>query len=279
MSAKPTGGNGHSRLEDVGDLRRYLLGQMSEGEEARVEQAYLASDGALEELRAREDELIEDYLSGVLEPTERDRFERVFLASPARLERLLFLRSLRDRAAEPQATPSAPVRREGSWVRIAATLAAVAMAGFLAARALGTRAPAPPGLPPAPSAGRAAVPDPGLPQVHTPPPTLVSLRLVAPAVRGKGHVPLLDPGPAAQVALEAPLDPRGGFASHRGRVVAPDGRAAFVSPWQPNRGEAVLRVVLPSSALRDGRHVLVVEGSTRTSEEPVESYSFRVRRR
>ena len=46
MSAKPTGGNGHSRLEDVGDLRRYLLGQMSEGEEARVERAYLASDEA-----------------------------------------------------------------------------------------------------------------------------------------------------------------------------------------------------------------------------------------
>lgn len=280
MSAKPTGGNGHSRLEDGGgDLRRYLLGQMSEAEEARVEEAYLASDGALEELRAREDELIEDYLAGALEPLERDRFERLFLASPARLERLLFLRSLRDRAAQPRATPSAPVRQGGSWVAVAATLAAVAMAGFLAARALGTRPPALPGLPPAPFAGRAAVPDPGLPQVHTPLPTEVSLRLVAPAVRGAGHVPVLDPGLAVQVALEAPLDPRDAFASHRGRVVAPDGRDAFVSPWQPNRGEAVLRVVLPSSALRDGRHVLVVEGSARTSEEPVESYAFRVRRR
>ena len=280
MSAKPTGGNGHSRLEDGGgDLRRYLLGQMSEGEEARVEQAYLASDGALEELRAREDELIEDYLAGALEPTERDRFERLFLASPARLERLLFLRSLRDRAAEPQATPSAPVRPEGSWVRMAAD--SRGGGDGRAPRRAGTRHPAPalPGLAPAPSAGRAAVPEPGLPQVHTPPRHPVSLRLVAPAVRGAGQVPLLEPGPAAQVALEAPLDPRDGFASHRGRVVAPDGSEAFVSPWQPNRGEAVLRVVLPSSALRDGRHVLVVEGSTRTSEEPVESYAFRVRRR
>ena len=164
-------------------------------------------------------------------------------------------------------------------MRMAATLAAVAMAGFLAARALGTRPPARPGLALAPAAGGAAVPDPGRPQVHTPPPPPVSLRLVAPAVRGAGQVPLLDPGRAAQVALEAPLDPRDGFASHRGRVVAPDGSEAFVSPWQPNRGEAVLRVVLPSSSLRDGRHVLVVEGWTRTSEEPVESYAFRVRRR
>jgi len=252
---------------------------MSEGEEARVERAYLASDGALEELRAREDELIEDYLAGVLEPAERDRFERLFLASPARLERMLFLRALRDRAAEPHATPAAPVRPEGSRVRMAATLAAVAVAGLLAARVLGTRPTALPGPAPAPSATGVAIPVPARPQVHTPPPPPVSLRLVAPAVRGAGHVPLLEPGRAAQVALEAPLDPRAGFASHRGRVVAPDGSDAFVSPWQPNRGEAVLRVVLPSSSLRDGRHVLVVEGLTPTSEEPVESYAFRVRRR
>jgi hypothetical protein len=252
---------------------------MSEGEEARVERAYLASDGALEELRAREDELIEDYLAGALEPLERDRFERLFLASPARLERLLFLRSLRDRVAESRPAPPVPARPRGSWVRMAASLAAVAMTGFLAARALGTRPPTPPGLAPAPPAGGAAVPEPARPQVHTPPPPPVSLRLAALAVRGAGEVPLLDPGPAVQVALEAPLDPRDGFASHRGRVVAPDGRDAFVSPWQPNRGEAVLRVLLPSSALRDGRHVLVVEGLTRASEEPVESYAFRVRRR
>lgn len=280
MSAKPTGGNGHSRLEDGGgDLRRYLLGQMSEGEEARVERAYLASDGALEELRAREDELIEDYLAGALEPLERERFERLFLAAPARLERMLFLRALRDRAAAPHALPAAPVRAGGSRVRLAATLAAVAAAGFLTTRVLGTRPTALPGPAPAPSAPALAVPAPAVPQVYTPPPPPVSLRLAALAVRGAGEAPLLDPGPAQQVALEAPLDPRDGFASHRGRVVAPDGSDAFVSPWQPNRGETVLRVVLPSSALRDGRHVLVVEGSTRTAEEPVESYAFRVRRR
>jgi hypothetical protein len=31
--------------------------------------------------------------------------------------------------------------------------------------------------------------------------------------------------------------------------------------------------------LRDGRHVLVVEGQVATGDEPVDSYSFRVRRR
>ena len=93
-----------------------------------------------------------------------------------------------------------------------------------------------------------------------------------------GDAPVLDPGAADLAVLEAPLDPTDGFDAHRGRVAAPDGRDAFVSPWQPNNGEATLRVIVPSAALRDGRHVLVVEGRGASGEEPVESYAFRVRR-
>jgi hypothetical protein len=252
---------------------------MSEREEARVERDYLASDEALEELRAREDELIEDYLAGSLEPPERDRFERVFLASPARLERLLFVRALHDRAVNAPAVLPRSALPTRPWVRVAAALGAVAIAGLIAARALDTRPLAVEGPMPPPAPTEAAVSSAARPEVHTPPPPAVTLRLREPALRGSGDVPTLDPGRAGQVALEAPLDPRDGFAAHRGRVTAPDGRDAFLSPWQPNRGEAVLRVVLPASSLRDGRHVLVVEGRSGRSEEPVEGYAFRIRRR
>ncbi len=278
MSAKPDGGNGHSRMEG-GDLRRYLLGQMSEPEEAHVEQAYLGSDEALEALRAREDELIEEYLADALEGVERERFERVFLASPARLERLVFLRALRDRSA-PRALRLVSTRPARAGLRAAAACATVVLVALVAARALGPK-PSPvdatprravaPAVPAAPAGSVARVPAPS---------AVVSLRLRQPAVRGAGDdVPLVDPGVAGLTALEAPLDPRDGFAAHRGRIAAPDGRDAFVSPWQPNRGEATLRVVVPSETLRDGRHVLVVEGRAATGEEPVESYAFRVRRR
>ncbi len=162
---------------------------------------------------------------------------------------------------------------------MAATLAAVAMAGFLAARALGTRPTALPGLAPAPSAEGRPSPTRACRRCTRRPPPWSRSGWSPPRSAGQATSRCSIPALRLQVALEAPLDPRDGFASHRGRVVAPDGSDAFVSPWQPNRGEAVLRVVLPSSALRDGRHVLVVEGSTRTSEEPVESYAFRVRRR
>ena len=265
-------------------MRRYLLGQMSETEEAQVERAYLGSDEALEELRAHEDELIEDYLANGLEAAEKDRFERHFLASPGRLERLVFLRALADRAAAGRTAP--PARGTRSWVPAAAGLAAVAVAGLLAARALGPRPPSagalasPPALPapPASAAGGSALPAPA-PAVPATAPATVSVRLRAPAVRGDADVPAVDPGDAPQVVLELPLDPRDPFSAHRGRVTAPDGSEAFVSPWQPNRGEATLRVVVPSSSLRAGRYVLVIEGAGRAGEEPVESYAFRVRRR
>lgn len=89
----------------------------------------------------------------------------------------------------------------------------------------------------------------------------------------------MDPGTAGQVALEAPLEPGEAYSAHRGRVTAPDGRDAFVSAWQPNRGETTLRILVPAAALRNGRHVLVVEGSDGSLEHAVESYAFRVRRR
>jgi hypothetical protein len=279
MSAKPDGATSQPRPESEGaDLRRYLLGQMSEAEEAVVEREYLGRDDALEALRAQEDELIEDYLADGLETMERERFERLFLASPARLERLVFLRALQDRAA-PRALRLVPGRGGRSWGRAAAGLLSIVAVCLVGARALGPRlapvnAPSPRAVGPVVAGSPAGAP----PRAPQPPPPVVSLR--QPALRGAGDdAPVLDPGASGQVVLEAPLDLRDGFGAHRGRVAAPDGHDAFVSPWQPSRGETTLRVVVPSASLREGRHVLVVEARTATGEEPVESYAFRVRRR
>ena len=239
MSAKSNGGNGHSRLESDGaDLRRYLLGQMSEAEEAGVERAYLGSDDALEALRAREDELIEEYLADALEPAERERFERLFLASPARLERLVFLRALQDRAA-PRALRLVPSPGARSWVRAVASVVVVAVAGLLAS--------ASPGAPGRPGGRRRCLRRPrhvvSDSSAGAPPASPRRRRSrVAPAPsarasRWRGAFPSLDPGAAGLAVLEAPLDPRDGSTAHRGRVAAPDGREVFVSPWQPNRGE------------------------------------------
>lgn len=269
MTAGLHGGRSRFEAEEGrGDLRRYLLGQMSEAEEAAVERAYLGSDEALEELRAREDELIEEYLAGGLEGAERERFERLFLASPLRIERLVFLRALMDRAAKAPLARAGPGRFSLAW-RVAAGLAVAVGAGLLVMRTSKPSATTSPASPPA--AGPAS------PAPAVGAPRRVVLQLEVPAVREEENVPLLDLGDADEAVLEVPLHARDAFTAHRGRVAAPDGTDAFASPWQPSR--SVLRVVVPSSALRDGRHVLVVEGRAGTGEETVGSYAFRVRRR
>jgi hypothetical protein len=66
---------------------RYLLGQMSEAEEARYEELYFADPDALEELQLFREELIEDYLRGDLDEAERKLFEQNFLSSPTHVQK------------------------------------------------------------------------------------------------------------------------------------------------------------------------------------------------
>jgi hypothetical protein len=274
VTPRAIGGDGRSPLEEEGAvLRRYLLGEASEHEAARLERAYLGSDAALEELRAHEDELIEDYLAGALDPPERESFERHFLSSPGRFERLLFIRALRDRAARPHVPRTHPWR----WARAAAAAAAVvAAAGVLVARAVAPVDTARSVRPSPPPEAAPSEPVPPAPASVASRP--VSLRLEVPAVRGSSDLPVLEAGAADVAVLEAPLDPREPFTAYRGRLAAPDGSDVLLSPWQPNRGERSLRVIVPVASLRAGRHVLVVEGTSGTAEVPVESYVFRVLR-
>jgi hypothetical protein len=64
----------------------YLLNQLSEDDRERVEERYLGDQSLFEQLRAVEEELIEDYVKGDLSDQQRELFERHYLASePKRL--------------------------------------------------------------------------------------------------------------------------------------------------------------------------------------------------
>src|SRR5258708_897995 len=75
-------------------IRRYLLGQLSDGARAELEQDLLANEELFEELLVTEDEIIDDYLGGKLSDAERASFERHFLGTPERHEKLKFGRAL-----------------------------------------------------------------------------------------------------------------------------------------------------------------------------------------
>jgi hypothetical protein len=67
---------------------RYLLNDLSEEDQERFEDAYLADGSLFAQVRAVEEELIEDYVRGDLSDRERQLFERHYLASEQRRARV-----------------------------------------------------------------------------------------------------------------------------------------------------------------------------------------------
>ncbi len=63
---------------------RYLLGELSEQEQAQLEEAYFANDARFERFLAVKDDLIDAYARGNLTREKRERFEQHFLASEPR---------------------------------------------------------------------------------------------------------------------------------------------------------------------------------------------------
>jgi hypothetical protein len=81
------------------DVRRFLLGEMSEDERAAFEEMFVADEDLFERVRAGEDELIESYLRGTLRPGEKEIFERSFLTTERRRNRVEFTRAMLDKLA------------------------------------------------------------------------------------------------------------------------------------------------------------------------------------
>jgi hypothetical protein len=119
-------------------LRRYLLGDLVESDQAVIEQEYFADDDAFERLVEAENDLIDAYVAAELSAEERARFEQVFLTTAARRERVAFARSLRHAAAAPPVLSSAGPSRSpwrdalAAWQRFgAAPRWAMAAAGIV----------------------------------------------------------------------------------------------------------------------------------------------------
>ena len=102
-------------------ITRYLLGELPDGEQCRVEDRLFADSDFFHQVEATRDELIDDYLQGELSGPARERLEDYFLASPARRERVESARALlqavsrvavADRSAEP---PEKPASWRSAW--------------------------------------------------------------------------------------------------------------------------------------------------------------------
>ena len=69
------------------EIRRYLLGQLTDAEQQNVEERLLTDDGLYQELELAKDELTQEFVSGQLTATERAWLQYNFLVSPEGKER------------------------------------------------------------------------------------------------------------------------------------------------------------------------------------------------
>lgn len=81
---------------------RYLIGELSEDDKTRIEEAFFADDSKFEAIELAEDELIDAYVRKELSPEELRRFKANLLGSPRLVERVNFASALAEKADSVQ---------------------------------------------------------------------------------------------------------------------------------------------------------------------------------
>ena len=72
---------------DNSEIRRYLLGRLSDSDKESLEHKYFAQPKELRAVEMGEDELIDEYLDQQLSQDESQSFEQVFLSTKDRKEK------------------------------------------------------------------------------------------------------------------------------------------------------------------------------------------------
>ena len=86
------------KFDNEKEIRRFLLGEMTDGERTAFEEKFIAEDSEFfDEINVTEDELIESYIRGTLSSAEKQKFEQNFLISKTRRQRVAFTREMFDR--------------------------------------------------------------------------------------------------------------------------------------------------------------------------------------
>lgn len=81
-------------------MLNYLLGELPDDEQLRLEARFFTDDELYQQLLALEDELAYDYAAGGLSPEQRLKFERRFLETPQTRQKVELAGAVLDKAAE-----------------------------------------------------------------------------------------------------------------------------------------------------------------------------------
>jgi hypothetical protein len=87
-------------IEDKQLITQYLLGELEEERQAKVEDRLLCDREFFDRLAIEENELIDDYLRGALTRGRQEKFQSYFLVAPERRQKLRFATALKRRVSE-----------------------------------------------------------------------------------------------------------------------------------------------------------------------------------
>jgi len=93
-------------------IRAYLLGELSEIEQAQLEQRLMTDDECFHLATAMEEELVDQYLYGQLSKAEQEKFSRRFLATPEGAEQLRLAATLKKYVRRERLDKQMGVRRQ-----------------------------------------------------------------------------------------------------------------------------------------------------------------------
>lgn len=289
------------------ELTRYVLGELAEPEQARLEEGFFEDDALYERVCAIEEEVAEGYVRGELEPETRRRIEEGLRHSERLRERAVFVRSLVAALDEPGAAvaPERAVVSMSTWYdrlldtlrvhRVGFAMAAIAVILAVLGGLWFARDDTRPSLPPPDitSTPPDRPPDePDVPTVPQPQPSpqpdpepvrpALATFVLTPGVSRSGETPaqLRVPAGVRSVRLRLPLEePVAGdlgalLRSASGRVVW---RAGSLRARQ-NGGGAIVEVTVPAKLLANGSYILSLDRDAGAGDrETVEAYSFAVR--
>jgi anti-sigma factor RsiW len=281
---------------------QYLLGQLSEQEQAELERLYLTDDALFEQLLAIEDELRDTYARGELSSADRQAFEQRLLILPRQKEKQKFARMLRQHLMQVGA-PASPVAQPvakwkslfrileakrriifipavsallvvlvvGSWWLIRRSMQSSLNGPGAASRAKGLQSQEPKPQPQAPT--------------HAPEPeaNTVAFVLTPGSTRGGAQEssPLVIPAGVSQVRLEARVE--GDYTSYEVVLQTAESKSIWrrgdvKAQVSPEGKKIVLDV--PSTLLATGDFILTLRGLPASgSPEIVAEYAFRVSKR
>lgn len=107
-------------------MTRYLLGELSESEQAALEEKYFTDPQVFDQVLKTESELVDGYVRGQLSNEVRERFEKSYLKHPARRERMQFASALAARLDQEVKEPVTNSEQLASpvswWQRVSASL-------------------------------------------------------------------------------------------------------------------------------------------------------------